>query len=213
VDAEAVVLATAATASADMVRDLDGDLARSLADIEYAGLSVVALGYRRADLQLRLDGYGYLATRGEALATLGVVWESSLFPGRAPADHVLLRAMLGGSRRPDAVNLSDDDISALAQSELTPVVGATAPPVYVSVHRWPAAIAQYTVGHVQRRAAIQTLVHRHPGLFACGTAYDGVAFNDAVRSGRLNARRVASHLWPDAAAAPATLPRSDEVSA
>lgn len=213
VNADAVVLATAAPPAAAMVRDLDGDLVRALAGIEYAGLSVVALGYRRDDLQRRLDGYGYLATRGEGLATLGVVWESSLFPGRAPAGHVLLRAMLGGSRRPDAVALSSDDTAALARTELAPVVGVTAAPVHVSVHHWPAAIAQYTVGHLQRRAAIQTLVDRHPGLFACGTAYDGVAFNDAVRSGCRIARRVASYLWTEAGPAPAPLPRLDEVTA
>jgi oxygen-dependent protoporphyrinogen oxidase len=213
VDADVVVLATPAPAAAALVRDLDGDLARALAGIEYAGLTVVALGYREADVRRRLDGYGYLATRGEGLATLGVVWESTLFAGRAPAGHVLLRAMLGGARRPDAVALGDDAIAALAQAELAPVVGVTARPVHVVTQRWPAAIAQYTVGHEPRRRAIQILVDRHPGLFAGGTAFDGVAFNDAVRSGRQIARQVAGQLWPDAAAAVAPCPRHDEVPA
>jgi oxygen-dependent protoporphyrinogen oxidase len=213
VDVDAVVLATAAPPAAAIVRDLDGALARALDAIEYAGLSVVALGYRATDLRRGLDGYGYLTARSEALATLGVVWESSLFPGRAPVGHVLLRAMLGGSRHPDTVAAGEDAIAALAQTELAPVVGVTAAPVHVSVQRWPAAIAQYTVGHGHRRAAIQTLVDRHPGLFAGGTAYDGVAFNDAVRSGRLLAGAVAGHLWPDAGDVPAPRRRVGEVPA
>ena len=104
-----------------------------------------------ADVPRPLDGYGYLVTRREQMTTLGVAWESSLFPGRAPEGHVLLRAMLGGERTPAAVAAGDTDCVAVARRELTTVLGIAAEPVHVSIVRWPQAIAQYTVGHDLRR--------------------------------------------------------------
>ena len=58
----------------------------------------VALAYRAAAVTRPLTGYGYLVTRSENLSTLGVLWESSIFPGRAPQGTVLLRMFLGGAR-------------------------------------------------------------------------------------------------------------------
>ena len=99
-----------------------------------------------------LDGYGYLVTRPERLATLGVVWESSLFPGRAPEGMALLRVFLGGARRPDVARLDAAAAIALARDELQRVMGITAAPARTWSFHWPDAIAQYTVGHAERVA-------------------------------------------------------------
>ena len=190
-----LVFATPAHVTAGLVRSLDPVLARSLSDLSYAGLSVVALGYRVQDMPRPLDGYGYLVTRREKLATLGVVWESSLFAGRAPEGHVLVRAMMGGARTPDLVERSDDECMAIARAELGQVLGVRAEPAHASVFRWPQAIAQYTVGHESRLERVCGLAGLHPGLHVCGTSYDGVSFNHAVKSGRAMARALATTLW------------------
>lgn len=200
IDADHVVLAVPARTAAVMVEDLNPTLARTLGQIEYAGLAVSALAYRVGDVPRSLDGYGYLVTRGEGLATLGVVWESSLFPGRAPEGHALLRVMIGGARRPDVVSMPAADIEALARRELQQVLGITASPVRAWTFAWPDAIAQYTVGHLERRRAIDGLVSAHAGLSVCGTSYDGVSFNHAVKAGRDVAQAVAGRLWAGAAA-------------
>ncbi len=139
-------------------------LAAGMRGIEYSSLAVVALGYAAADLQRALDGYGYLVTRPEGLATLGVVWESSLFPGRAADGTALLRVFLGGARRPEVLDATDAGLVALARQELAPVLGVTAAPRHVSVFRWPEAIAQYTVGHEARRAALRQRVDTPSGF-------------------------------------------------
>jgi protoporphyrinogen/coproporphyrinogen III oxidase len=196
--ADHVVFSLPARVTADVVEHLDDLWAASLRTTEYAGLAVVALGYQNSELPRPLDGYGYLVTRPEQLSTLGVVWESSLFPGRAPDGHALLRVMLGGSRQPDIVDLPDARLLALARRELDRVMGLKAEPRMTRVFRWPAAIAQYTVGHLERRAHAMTRAARYPGLWLCGTSYDGVSFNHAVRSARLAARAVADALWEGA---------------
>jgi oxygen-dependent protoporphyrinogen oxidase len=200
--ADHVVLAVPARQAAAMVAVTDGALSDALAGFEYAGLAVVALAYRAEDLPRPLDGYGYLTTRPEGLATLGVVWESSLFEGRAPAGSVLLRVMLGGSRRPELAAAPHGQLIGLARAELQRVLGISAAPVHVAVHAWPEAIAQYTLGHLDRRGNVLTLAARHPGLWLCGTSYDGVSFNDAVKSGRLMARQVSARAWGDQAPRP-----------
>lgn len=197
-EADHVVLTVAARGAAPILRDLDPVLASSLDGVSYAGIAVVALGYDVSDVPRALDGYGYLVTRPEQMATLGVVWESSLFPGRAPEGKALLRVMLGGSRRPDIVGMSDAGKVDVARQELSHVMGITAVPRHVSVFTWPGAIAQYTVGHQERRASIADRLRLHPGLAVCGTSYDGVSFNHAVKSGRLMAREIAQRLWGDA---------------
>ncbi len=152
--ADHVVLAVPARHAAPIIEPLDGALSAALTAFEYAGLVVVALAYRAADVPRPLDGYGYLTTRPEGLATLGVAWESSLFPRRSPEGMVLLRVMLGGSRRPDLVDAPTSETVAVARAELQTVLGISAAPAHVAVHTWPQAIAQYTLGHRQRCAGV-----------------------------------------------------------
>jgi oxygen-dependent protoporphyrinogen oxidase len=193
-----LVLATPAHAAAGLVAHANPMLAASLRETEYAGVSVVALGYRGSDVPRPLDGYGYLVPRAEDMATLGVVWESSLFAGRAPDGHVLVRAILGGVRRPAVVGWPDDECVANARSELARVLGIRAEPAHVSMFRWPKAIAQYIIGHHARLARVRGLAEALPGLHLCGTSYDGVSVNHAVKSGRMMARTLSAQLWQDA---------------
>jgi oxygen-dependent protoporphyrinogen oxidase len=103
--------------------------------------------------------------------------------------------MLGGSRQPDIVELSEARLVTLARRELDRVMGLKAEPRLTRTFRWPGAIAQYTVGHLERRAHTMTQAAKYPGLWLCGTSYDGVSFNHAVRSARLTARAVADAVW------------------
>ncbi len=207
VDADRVIVAAPAPAAARMLHSLDGRVAATLGEIPYAGLTVVALAYAAADVPRPLDGYGYLVTAAEAMATLGVVWESSLFPGRTPEGTALFRVFLGGSRRPEVAEMDTARVTEIARTELERVMGMRARPAQVQVTPWPRAIAQYTIGHQARRDAIRAQLAAYPGIDVCGTAYDGVSFNDAIVSGRRAARAAGAALWAvpaDHAAAPAS---------
>ena len=190
-----VLLAVPARDSAPMVAALDRTLAEAMASTVYEGIAVVALGYRVVDVPRALDGYGYLVTRQEGLTTLGCVWESSLFPGRAAEGTALLRVFLGGARRRDIVGAPASVLIELARRELAPVMGTRAEPLHASVFPWPQAIAQYTIGHRQRVLELRAGLARHRGLTVCGTSYDGVSFNHAVKSGCETARALAEQLW------------------
>lgn len=194
IEADHLVLALPAHAASRVVAGFDLDLVRPMAAIPYADLVMVALAYRVADVARPLDGYGYLVTRQEDLSTLGVLWESSIFPNRAPSGSVLLRVMLGGARRPEVSAFDDRSLIRLAEQEAQAVLGITARPQREWLCRWPSAIAQYTVGHDRRLSEIRRLAALHRGLHICGTAYDGVSFNDAIACARRTARAIAQEL-------------------
>ncbi len=199
-DADQVAIAASARVAANLVAGVDRELSVALGGITYSGVSLVALAYDVSDVPRPLDGSGHLVARSEQLATLGVAWESSLFAGRAPAGMVLLRVFLGGSRRPSAVHLEPPDAIDLARRELRDVLDIQAAPKRAWTFRWPGALAQYRVGHLERVAAIRDRLRRHEGLEVCGTSYDGVSFNHAIASGRRCARSLAARLADDCVA-------------
>lgn len=194
ITADHVVFALPSHAAAPAVSGIDRGLSAALTSIPYADLSMVALAYRAEAVGRPLNGYGYLVTRREELSTLGVLWESSIFPNRAPEGCVLLRLMLGGARRPEVSALDDQAVATVAMKEVSHVMRISGGPMRQWICRWPAAIAQYTVGHDARIATIRRLTAGHRGLHFCGTAYDGVSFNEAIASGRKTARAIAQEL-------------------
>jgi oxygen-dependent protoporphyrinogen oxidase len=198
-DADAVLFATSAPRAAESLSAFDAELAFVLSSFPQEGLAVVAMAFREADVPRPLDGYGYLTPRSERLDTLGVVWESSLFPGRAPAGHVLMRMMLGGARHPDVATLDEGALLERARRDIATTLGIRALPARLWSWRWPRAITQYTAGHLERVARARACLARHPGLELCGTSYDGVSFTAAI----ISAERAAARL----SASPAISPR------
>jgi oxygen-dependent protoporphyrinogen oxidase len=182
-----VVLAVPARVAARLTARLGGTLSSSLVATPFSSLAVVALAYRVGEVPRTLDGYGYLVPRAEGRATMGVVWESSLFAGRAPEGHVLLRALLGGPRHPEIAGLPESERVELAASELSGVLGIRARPRAAWSFAWPAAIAQYPPGHRERVAAARDALVRQRGLSLVGTSYDGISFGAAIGAGRAHA--------------------------
>jgi oxygen-dependent protoporphyrinogen oxidase len=106
---------------------------------------------------------------------------------------VLLRLYIGRFGQ-DATALSDDALLALAQSELKQAMGITAPPLFHRLHRWPLAMPQYTLGHLERIATIEREAASQPGLYLAGNYFRGVGIPDCISSG--DAAAHAAALFP-----------------
>jgi oxygen-dependent protoporphyrinogen oxidase len=193
-NADALVLACHANEQSAQVADLDPVLAERMAAIPYNPIAVVALGYRQSDTPGNVDGFGFIAPQATRRDLLGVQWCSSIFPERAPGGLVLWRALCGGGGRPEMVGWDDDRLIAAVREELRIAMQAQAAPVFARVIRWPRAIPQYNLGHLQRVAAIEEQVKLHPGLFVAGNAYHGVAMNDCTEQAEILAERVGRFL-------------------
>jgi oxygen-dependent protoporphyrinogen oxidase len=192
IEADQVVLAVPAGAASALTAPFDPGLAATLAEIPTAPLAVVALGFDQAALGRAPHGFGFLAPRGEGLRILGCLWDSSIFPGRAPAGKVLLRAMIGGATDPAAIALSEAELVAAVRADLGRAMGIRVDPERVWVFRHRQGISQYVVGHGERLASIEHALAGWPGLHVAGQSYRGVAMNACVEeAGRLAARVLA----------------------
>jgi oxygen-dependent protoporphyrinogen oxidase len=194
VEADAVVLATPAHHAARIVTGLDRELAAELAGIPYASSVVVTLAYRRRDLSHPLDGFGFVVPLVERRRLLACTFSSVKYAGRAPADHVLLRAFLGGVLQARFAELGDADLETAVRQELAELLGITAPPELVRIHRHAEAMPQYHVGHLARVGRIDDRLGRHPGLVVAGSAYRGIGIPDCIRGGETAAEAVITTL-------------------
>jgi len=183
VAAERLVLATPADVAGALLRDVNAAFEPVLGGIEYAPMAVASLGYRRGDVGHSLNGFGFLVPRSSGLRVLGSVWNSSLFPERAPAGHVLLTSFVGGATDPGAAELSSDDLAALVHRELAPILQIRAAPVFSHVQIYRRALPQYNIGHGERLMALERLKGGLPGLFLVGNYFSGPAIGNCVELG------------------------------
>jgi oxygen-dependent protoporphyrinogen oxidase len=142
VEADIVILASPAYASADIVSKFDGELSRTLVSIPYPALSVVCFGYKKEKVEHALGGFGFLIPHKEGRKILGTLWDSSIFPNRAPEGYVLLRTMIGGAQSPYMAMLDDSALTSAVFDELKPIVDLKAEPDMVRIYRWERAIPQ-----------------------------------------------------------------------
>lgn len=192
--AESVVLATPAFVTSRLVEGLDPDMAGVLRAIPHVSTATVSVAYPLGDIPRPLDGYGYIIPRAEGRSILACTWTSTKFPHRAPEGYGLIRAFIGRAGQGDVLRGSDDDLVGLVREELRAVLGITAPPMMRRVFRWPDAMPQYTLGHLDRLATIERRLAAHPGLFVAGNAYRGIGIPDCIQSGESAAERMLGFL-------------------
>lgn len=175
---------------AHLAVDVDLDLS-PLAEVSYPPVSVVAMGFRRADVAHPLDGSGMLVPAVErAYRILGTMFSSTLFPERTPPNHVLLTTFVGGARDPSLGAAPLAAQRTVIQSDLEALLGVHADPAFIRRVQWPRAIPQYGLGYGRVKTLIDQLETRYPRLFLAGNYREGIAISDAMRSGDRAAQRV-----------------------
>ncbi len=191
IKADAVVVATAADAAARLVAPLSAEAAEILEAIPYAPVASAVLGFRRRDVDHALDGFGFLIPRREGVRTLGALFSSTQFPGRAPEGHALLTAFIGGTTDPGILDLDDSALRGRVLGDLSKLLGLSGAPVFERIVRWNRAIPQYTLGHLARVAAVDTALARFDGLHFRANWRDGISVADCVRNAEKLAESVA----------------------
>jgi protoporphyrinogen/coproporphyrinogen III oxidase len=192
--AEAVVVATPADVAGKLLAELSPRFDELLRQIEYAPVAVIALGYRREQIAGRCEGFGFLVPRSEGLRLLGVVWNSSLFPGRAPAGMAAMAGFAGGAADLALFQLSDGEIAAQAESELARVLRVTGAPAVRRVWRHPRALPQYNLGYGKILSGLRAELERFPGLFLTGNYLEGPSVGSSIEHAWKTAESVAAAL-------------------
>jgi oxygen-dependent protoporphyrinogen oxidase len=192
---DAVIYAAPAHCADEMDFSFEGaDRVKTLASIDHPPVAVLALGFRREDVGHKLDGFGFLVPDVERRNVLGVVFSSSVFPGRAPEGHVLLTAFVGGVRNPDLANADLSTLTARVLDDLRLLLGVRGEPTFRAFHLWPKAIPQYTLSHGRFREIMDDAERRNPGFALAGSYREGVAVGDVIASAGQAADRIAAHI-------------------
>lgn len=192
--AAAIVLATPAYVSARLIESISAQLARTLSGIAYAPVAVVATGYNQQQIGAPTDGFGFLVPRGEKLNTLGTVWNSSLFHGRAPHGGVTLTSFAGGATNPKFADKPEEEIAKIIQSENERILKIIGSPVTSVVWKYLRALPQYNLGHGHIVEAIRDAERQLSGIFFAGNYLEGPSIGKCIENGFHTAEAVGLYL-------------------
>lgn len=202
--ADGIVLAVPAAAARDLLRPHARTAADILAAMAYASVAIVTMRFAAGAVEGALDGTGFLVpVDGRAAAgplITACTWLSSKWPHLDRPGEVLLRASVGRYGDDRHASMADDDVVARCHAELGTIMGVRRPPLEAIVTRWPESFPQYTVGHLERVAALEAAAASLPSVALAGAALHGVGIPACIGSGRRAARLVAHRLGMTAAA-------------
>ncbi|HET9435493.1 MAG TPA: protoporphyrinogen oxidase [Candidatus Limnocylindrales bacterium] len=189
---EAVILATPAPVTADLLARDVPEAAAHLRAIPHGDTAVVNLAYGEDQLPDDLAGHGFLVAGGESLTISAATLSSNKWAGRAPEGTLLVRAFIGDGRADRAADGSA--LIAAAHRDVAGTLGIRGRPIFTRVARYLQAMPHYTVGHLDRVAAAEAALAAHPALRIAGGAYRGVGLPDCIAQGRSAAGEVAARL-------------------
>ena len=189
---DAVVVATPANAAAVLLDEPLPSAARTLDAIPHGTSVLVTLAYPRDRVGRDLAGHGYLVPRAEGGPIAACTWSSEKWADRAPADTVLLRMFIRDEG--PATSLPASALVAAARGDAERTLAITGEPVLVRTARYEQAMPRYTVGHLDRVAAIEAAMDAWPAVTLAGASYRGVGLPDCIAQGQAAAVRVGERL-------------------
>ena len=199
VDADAVILAVPARPAGRLLAGVPGASAAvaALGEFAYASMAILTLAYPRSAFPapgLTAGGRsGYLVPAVDGRAVKAVTFSTVKWPhlageqadaARGAEPLEIVRCSVGRIGEEALLQRADEELAGLAAAELAEATGVRGAPAATRVTRWGGALPQYTVGHLDRVAAIRAAVGAQPGLAVCGAAYDGVGIPACVATAR-----------------------------
>lgn len=184
--ADAIVFATLANVTADLVRDLSIEASALLKRIDHNHIGTISLVYNESALP-KLDINGLMIPRRERRAIDAITFTSKKMPHRSSPGYGLLRVFIGGGK-PEVVEYDEDALMAVVKQELASLLGITAEPKAYKIFRWENGFPQAEVGHLQLVDDIEK--HLPVNLAIAGSSYRGIAVPDCIRQGREAIQRI-----------------------
>ena len=200
VKSRSVVLTTPAYVTAKLLQDYLPVASQALSEIFYPTVACVVLAYPKSEFAYDMRGFGNLIPRTQGVRTLGTIWSSSLFAGRAPAGWQLLLNFIGGTLDPALAKLSEPEIIQAVHQDLKKTIlraDTKAEPKAIAVHIWDKAIPQYEIGHLQRLDTVETELQKAQGLYISANFIGGVALGDCIKRSLQDAIKIDNFLKTD----------------
>ncbi|EFJ23527.1 hypothetical protein SELMODRAFT_103055 [Selaginella moellendorffii] len=202
--AKSVVLTVPSYVASEILRPVSPAVSDALSEIFYPPVVAVTLSYPKSAIREDrlsngvLSGFGQLHPRSQGVETLGTIYSSSLFPGRAPQGRVLLLNYIGGATNMQISMKEDDAIVEAVDRDLRKMLlkQDAEPPKILGVRLWPRAIPQFTVGHLDHVEAARFGLRNAgvEGIFLGGNYVAGVALGRCVEGAYETAETVSKYL-------------------
>ena len=186
-----ILLATPVAVTAQLLHPVSRRTSQ-LVDIPASSAVTVAFAFAPGSGVTWPKGFGFLAPPGEGSRLLAATFADQKFPDRVPPGGRLVRAYFGGPTADRLIAQADEAIASLAHAELQKILGPLPAAVATVVRRWPRALPQYEVGHLERMAELDRRVAALGNLRLLGNGYRGVGVPDLIRDARAAARAVAA---------------------
>lgn len=194
VRADGVVIATQAWAAAALLDNLSHEGALAMEQVRHMSSAIITMGFDDPAVAERLNGFGYVVPRTENRQVMAMTWLSSKWEGRAPEGKALIRAFVGRAGQQELLQCPDDKLISMVRDELSEVLSITTEPEFTKVFRWDGGMPQYTLGHPERVARLESAVDAIPGLAVAGNMLRGVGLPDCIASGERAASKVVTEL-------------------
>ena len=177
--AEHVICALPVNAALELLAPFQPPVAR----VPLSHICNVSLGF--VDNNSIPKGFGFLKPECEGRFTLGCMFTSRMFPGRAPQGKVLLEALVGGRRHPERLDLDDTEMIRRVVADLRELLALPeGAPHFARVLRPRGGIPQMEGDHLNLLSWRTALEQNNQGLGLCGFGWDGIGINDMTRSAR-----------------------------
>jgi oxygen-dependent protoporphyrinogen oxidase len=193
-EADAVCLALPAYLSSQLLEPVRPALAEKLRQVKYASTATVNLAYRLEDVPHPMNGFGFVVPLVENREVLACTFGHVKFPGRAPAQHALMRAFMGGALQPQVFEMEDNEMIGAIRKNLRELLGIEKEPLFTRIERHPLSMAQYRVGHLEFLDEVDSLLQELPGLRLAGNGFTGIGVPDCVRRGEECAEQLLQYL-------------------
>ena len=190
-EADHVMIASAAYEAANMVKGFDETLAERMNKIEWSSSSTVTVAFRKEDIKVPLKGFGFIVPRVEGRRVNAATYSSIKWSFRAPFDTVMIRVFVGGGHHEELVeDLDDAGMVQMVLEELDVILGIKANVQFSKVYRWYKGMPKYTVGHLDRISMLDRVLSGHPGLHLIGCSYKGIGIGDCVHEAQIAAEKI-----------------------
>lgn len=135
-------------------------------------------------------GFGFLTPEQERRFTLGSLFSSNMFPGRAPKGHIVFETLVGGRRHPERLALDDQTLARKSLDDVQHILQITKEPAYSTVLRSHGGIPQLERNYPQLLAWREKFLAAHRGLQIIGFGWEGIGLNDMMKHAERAARAV-----------------------
>ncbi|HAH49752.1 MAG TPA: protoporphyrinogen oxidase [Balneola sp.] len=155
-------------------------LENSLSEINYSPMLSTQLVFKKEDLNLPENGFGFLVPRKENTRLLGAIWKSNIFPDQTEDEYVHVNLMTGGSHD---IKVIDQDIRVIEKEvieEFSTIMNVKGGAEMVSSKLWKKAIPQFHVDFASVEDSMNRFQKENEGFYIGGNFRWGVSVSDCV---------------------------------